>query len=164
MSWNDGYERTQFKKSQEKLAIQYKQTGMSDEQINAMFQFDLDVFKNTRNYYRHNQSLSFDDSFDDETRNPLLAHFLDNICANAQPIQNKQFWWIEEIENESLYTVLKSLEFKDKLIITLLVFEGYSQSEIARDFLHTSPQNVSLRIAAIRTLLKPFINYKGGVQ
>ena len=164
MSWNDGYERTQFKNLQKELAEKYKQEGMSEDQINEMYQFDLGVFKNTRNYYRHNQSLSFDDSFDDETRNPLLAQFLDNICANAQPIQAKQFWWIEEIENEALYTVLNSMESKDKLIISLLVFEGYSQSEIARDFLHTSPQNVSLRIAAIRTLLKPFINYKGGEQ
>ena len=41
MSWNNGYERKKFEARQKKQAEEYKAQGMTEEQIKALYEFDL---------------------------------------------------------------------------------------------------------------------------
>ena len=45
MSWNDGYERRKFEARQKKQAEEYRALGMTEEQIQAMYEFDLEQYK-----------------------------------------------------------------------------------------------------------------------
>ena len=42
MKWNNGYERKRFEANQKKLAEEYRKAGMTEEQIKAMYEFDLE--------------------------------------------------------------------------------------------------------------------------
>lgn len=55
MSWNDGYERKMFAKRQKKQAEEYRALGMTEEQIQAMYEFDLEQFKSERRNRMHTQ-------------------------------------------------------------------------------------------------------------
>ena len=50
MSWNDGYERKKFMAKMKKQAEEYRAAGMTEEQIKAMYEFDLGVYKSDRTY------------------------------------------------------------------------------------------------------------------
>ena len=45
MKWNDGLERALFMKEQAKLRKQYLAAGMTEEQIRALYKFDLNWYK-----------------------------------------------------------------------------------------------------------------------
>ena len=45
MSWNNGYERKKFEARQKKQAEEYKAQGMTEEQIKAMYEFDLEQYR-----------------------------------------------------------------------------------------------------------------------
>ena len=48
MCWNDGYERRKFEARQKKQAEEYRALGMTEEQIKAMYEFDLEQYKSDR--------------------------------------------------------------------------------------------------------------------
>ena len=48
MSWNDGYERRKFEARQKKQAEEYRALGMTEEQIQAMYEFGLEQY----NHYK----------------------------------------------------------------------------------------------------------------
>ena len=58
MSWNDGYERRKFEAKQKKQAEEYRALGMTEEQIQAMYEFDLEQFKSERRHTQYASSLS----------------------------------------------------------------------------------------------------------
>ena len=66
MCWNDGYERRKFEARQKKQAEEYRALGMTEEQIKAMYEFDLEQYKSDRRYYSHTQSFVPDDFDEDE--------------------------------------------------------------------------------------------------
>ena len=43
MKFNNGSERVRLENRWKKLRIQYREAGMSEDAIQAMYQFDLDV-------------------------------------------------------------------------------------------------------------------------
>ena len=51
MAWINGLERKRFNEEQKRLAEQYRAAGMTEEQIEQMYQFDLVEFNS-----RHNSS------------------------------------------------------------------------------------------------------------
>ena len=55
MAWNNGLERKKFEAEQAKLAAEYRAAGMNEEQIQQMYEFDLDVFHGNRSYAEHTQ-------------------------------------------------------------------------------------------------------------
>lgn len=59
MSWNNGKERKKFEKKQSTLVEQYRTSGMTEEQIHKICDFDLEVFRGERIYYTHTQALEF---------------------------------------------------------------------------------------------------------
>ena len=58
MSWNNGYETKKFEARQKKQAEEYRALGMTEEQIQAMYEFDLEQFKSERRHTQYASSLS----------------------------------------------------------------------------------------------------------
>ena len=63
MSINYGSAYRAFGKEQGKLREQYRQLGMTDEQIKAMYEFDLKAFRVDCVYQYHTQALMPQSSF-----------------------------------------------------------------------------------------------------
>ena len=55
MAWNNGLERMKFEAEQKKLAAEYRAAGMSEAQIQQMYEFDLEVFNSNRRFAEHTQ-------------------------------------------------------------------------------------------------------------
>ena len=71
MGWNNAYERKKFEAKQKKQAEEYRALGMTEEQIQIMYEFDLEQFNSNRSYYSHTQSFipdDFDESEDDDEK------------------------------------------------------------------------------------------------
>lgn len=49
MHFNDGYERKKFIREHEKMRKEYRQAGMSDAQIDEIFLYDWDRYREQRN-------------------------------------------------------------------------------------------------------------------
>lgn len=56
MGWNNAYERKKFEAKQKKQAEEYRALGMSEEQIQIMYEFDLEQFNSNRSYYSHKKA------------------------------------------------------------------------------------------------------------
>ena len=52
MAWNNGYERKKFESEQKRLAEEYRAAGMTEEQIEEMYQFDLTEFRSRRRFWK----------------------------------------------------------------------------------------------------------------
>lgn len=159
MAWNNGFERKKFDERQVRLAEKYHATGMSDYQIEQMQQFDLDVFRGERNYQMHTQPLDmriFEEDDQDESDNSLLKKFLEVMSCTMEldgSVKNR-YGWIDMIERSSLIDIIKTLPQCDIELITLIVFEGYSQTDAAR-ILQISDRAVRARWSKFKNL---FVN------
>ena len=135
MSWNNGYRRKQFEEKQKKQAEEYRAFGMTEEQIQAMYEFDLEQFKSDRNYYSHTQPLSasdFDEGKEDESESTLFLKFFDELVVTIDDCEEKsRYWWVDEIGEDDLLSGVRYLTPQQIEIITLIVFENYSQKEAA---------------------------------
>ena len=85
MSWNDGYERRKFEAGQKKQAEEYRALGMTEEQIQAMYEFDLEQYKSDRCHYSHTQSFIPDDFL--TTKNITGTASMITTAAPANQIQ-----------------------------------------------------------------------------
>lgn len=136
MSWNNGYERKKFEARQKKQAEEYKAQGMTEEQIKAMYEFDLEQYKSDRRYHLHTQPFSssdFDDGEDDDSESTLLNKFFDELTVTIGSCGEKsRYWWIEEINNPKLAEAIKALSPEQFELLTLVVIDGYMQAEAAK--------------------------------
>lgn len=135
MSWNDGNQRKIFYKKQEKQAQEYRKLGMTEKQIKAMFDFDLEQYKSDRRFYMHTQQFTtsdFDEGGEDETESTLFEKFFDELTVSLEDSGYKsRYWWMEEIEDVDLANKIKLLNPKEIEILTLLFVDGYSMLETA---------------------------------
>jgi len=131
MAWNNGLERNIFDEEQKRLAAEYRDAGMTEEQIEQMYQFDLDAFNSTRRFFEHNQQIP-DNIFgtNDEGLCPLNDKFLEVMSVTKEQSDVKsRYWWIEEIEDPQLAQKVRALPEKDIELITLIAFENYTHKE-----------------------------------
>lgn len=149
MSWNNGYERKKFELLQQRLAAKYRKFGMAEEQIKAIYKFDLEQFKSERRFYSHTVSFEpneFDTSEDARDKTPLLNLFSDVLTTSIDISEaHSRFWWIEELDDAELLKRVKSLSEDDLELLTLYVFDGYNQTALAALF-NVSQQCISKRI------------------
>lgn len=127
MCWNDGKERKLFEKRQAVLAKQYRSVGMTEEQIQQMYEFDLAVYRSERIFYTHTQALEFNFA-DDEDVGEVSNYLLERQTEHFRNYSNR-YWWVDELER--LYSAVKNMSDAEKELITLYVFDGYTQKEIA---------------------------------
>lgn len=161
MSWNDGYERSQFKARQKELIAEYRAAGMTQEQIEEICLFDFESYKSDRRYATHTQHIPVSDDFEVDTQNPLISIFFERFTTAPKPSQNDKFWWIEEISNTLLCSRIKMMSERDKEFLTLIVCDALSQKELAQHY-RTSQQMISVRINRIRQQLLPYAEKIGG--
>lgn len=157
MAWNNGLERKKFDEEQKRLVAEYRAAGMTEYQIEQMYQFDLKAFNNKRRFYEHNQQIP-DNIFgtDDEGLCPLNDKFLDAMSVTLEQSDAKsRYWWIEEIENPMLALMVRRLPVEDLELITLYAFEKHTVREVAAE-IGLSKSTVSQRLDRLRNFLKNF--------
>ena len=156
MSWNDGYERRKFEARQKKQAEEYRALGMTEEQIQTMYEFDLEQFKSERRHRMHTQqftSSDFDEGEADDSESTVFDKFFDELtCTIETSGEHSRYWWVEEIEDADLCKRIKSLSVDDIELITLYAFDGYTQDEIAIKFSCTK-QNIQKKFRRIKNFL-----------
>ena len=136
MSWNNAYERKKFDERQKKQAEEYRALGMTEEQIQAMYEFDLEQFKSERRHRMHTQPLQveeFEENDADESDNTLLNEFFDELTCTIETSGDKsRYWWVEEIDDSETVKKIKSLSERDLEILTLMVIDELTHEEIAK--------------------------------
>ena len=156
MSWNNAYERRKFEAKQKKQAEEYRALGMSEEQIQAIYEFDLEQFNSERRYREHTQAFlpdDFDENEDDEEKLSIFEKFKDVLTTSIEDCVSKsRFWWIEEIEDVRLWEKINALNTDDIELITLHIFEGYTHDEIAQ-LQNCTKQNIQKKLRRIKKFL-----------
>lgn len=152
MLWNNGYETTKFKKAQEKRAREYRAAGMSDDDIQTVLDMYQAEFNGDRTYKTRTVSLqefNLDDATSDDTENSLMFHNLAALSVTDElSSYHSCFWWIEEISNPQLVSLIKQLAPMDLFLLSKYVYEQASQEELALH-LGVSQSWVSKRIKKI---------------
>ena len=155
MGFNYARERLKFDVRWKKLQEEYRNAGMSEEAIQEMYDFDLEVFRQRRRHESRKQPLPTEEYGEDgkENRVDWFAKF-DNLTVSFDESELfGRFAWVESISNPDLTYRLKKLSQSDLELLTLFAIEGYSQTEIAR-LQGCSQQNISLKITRIINFLK----------
>lgn len=150
-------EKKNFELQWKSLRKQYEAAGMSQEAIQAMYEYDRSVFNGERAYLNHTQDIAVP-SFDNtaESYSPLLKKYQDSISVTESHHETKsRFSWIGKIENEELLSALENLSDADLKLLTLYVYEGYTVTEISK-VLGVSQPTISIKIKRITNFLKKF--------
>ena len=157
MGFNYGLEKKNFDSQWAMTRKQYKDAGMSNEAIQAMYDFDWSVFNANRSYQNHTQEMaapSFEQS--EESYSPLMNKYQEAVSVTDTYHETKsRFAWIGEIENEQLLTALETLKTEDLEIITMYAYEGYDITEISKVYGVSRP-TISIKIKRITKFLKNF--------
>ena len=136
---------------------QYEDAGMSNEAIQAMYDYDWSVFNANRSYQNHTQEMaapSFEQS--EESYSPLMNKYQEAVSVTDTYRETKsRFAWIGEIEDERLLSALENLSEDDLKLLTLYAYEGYNESEISKVF-NVSQPAIHKRIMKISIFLKKF--------
>lgn len=157
MKWNNGYERRMFEIKQKKQAEEYRKAGMTEEQIKAMYEFDLEQFNSDRKYYRRTQpftSSDFEEGVEDDSESTLLEKFEEQISVSFdETTHHSRYWWIEDLENAELAKKIKMLTQEEIEILTMLVVDGNTQVEIAQK-INVPFRTLKYKIRNIKNFLK----------
>ena len=125
-----------FEARQKKQAEEYRALGMTEEQIQTMYEFDLEQFKSERRHRMHTQPLQveeFEENDADESDNTLLNEFFDELTCTIETSGDKsRYWWVEEIDDSETVKKIKSLSERDLEILTLMVIDELTHEEIAK--------------------------------
>ena len=155
MSWNNAYRRKQCEEKQKKQAEEYRALGMTEEQIKAMYEFDLEQFKSDRRFYSHTQPFATSDFLEgeeDESESTLLLKFFNELTVTIDNCGEKsRYWWVEEINNPQLYKIVISLPKESVELFTLIYVDKLNQSEISKIF-NISQAAISQRLKKINEI------------
>ena len=156
MSFNKGYELKKFEAHWEKLRIEYA-AGMTEDAIQKMYDYDRQQFNSERTFIERTQEFTapaYESS--EEEASPLMLRYQEAITTTDTYHETKsKFAWIGEIENERLLAALESLSELDLKILTLYVYAGYTESEIAST-LESKRITIHKRIERMAMFLKNF--------
>ena len=156
MSFNNGNERRKLNAKWEKLRVQYREAGMSEEAIQAMYEFDLGVLNSERAYDANTVAVCDGEDDVDARKAADFKQYEAAITVTDTYRETKsRFAWIGEIENERLLAALENLSEDDLKLLTLYVYEGYNESEISKAF-NVSQPLIHKRIMKIAIFLKKF--------
>lgn len=158
MKFNYSYEKKKFEQEWTKLEREYKQAGMSDKDIQTMKEFDMEYFRLNRNTVLHTCDLQDSEDIENNGNDDFGNIDFNKIKYATIKEQEKvethtRFWWIEELDSEELISKIKSLSEKDIELITLYVFEKFTQKEIG-EFYGISQRAVGKKLAKIINFLK----------
>ena len=156
MSFNNGNERRKLNAKWEQLRVQYREAGMSEDAIQAMYEFDLGVLNSERAYDANTVAVCDGEDDVDARKAADLKQYEAAITVTDTYHETKsRFAWIGEVENERLLAALESLSELDLKILTLYVYAGYTESEIA-SALESKRITIHKRIDQMTMFLKNF--------
>lgn len=155
MGFNYGRERQKFEDNWRKLRIQYRAAGLSEDQVDELYTFDNDVFREQRRYENHRQSLPSEELSDDDQGSmaSLFRKFEQLSDTFDESSFSGAFAWVDTISDAKLTYRLKQLRQADLELLTLLAVNGYTQSEIAR-LQGCSKNAISKKVIRIKNFLK----------
>lgn len=156
MSFNNGNERRKLNAKWEQLRVQYREAGMSEDAIQAMYEFDLGVLNSERAYDANTVAVCAGEDDVDARKAADLKQYEAAITVTDTYRETKsRFAWIGKIENERLLAALENLSEDDLKLLTLYVYEGYTENEISKAFSISQPA-IHKRIEKITIFLKKF--------
>ena len=138
MGFNYAREKRKFDEKWKKLEEWYRKSGMSEDAIREMYEYDWSEFNSTRKFYRHG---------DDDVEVESIAE--EDVDAIDKAFSKE---WIELLDTSDLVRKVRKLPADYIEIIDLMVRENLTQKEIAGR-MNCSQQNIAKKIEKIRKLL-----------
>lgn len=148
MLWHNGNNRKKYLAFRERQRDAWRRAGMTEAQIEALEEFDEEVYRSDRRFYEHNGGLH-------EDEDPGLAPEPAVPEADGLPA-GVRLGWRQEIGDPDLLALLKKQPPETLRLVELLVFEGYSQQEAAR-LLGCSTRTLSCRWQRFRKEAATFL-------
>ena len=139
MGFNYAREKRKFDEKWKKLEVWYRRSGMSEDAIREMREYDWNELNSTRKFYRRGE-----DNVDVESIAEEDVDAIDKTFSEE---------WIELLETPNLVRKVRKLPADYIEIIDLMVRENLTQEEVARR-MHCSQQNIAKKIEKIRKLLR----------
>ena len=157
MGFNYGKEKIRFVRNWSKLAEEYRTAGFEEAGIEAMREYDWEVFRKRRTYENREQDMPSEvlDGGDD-SHSTLLRKFSSLTGSFDESDLTGRYDWIESIDNAELAGELKRLSDEDKELLTLLAFDGYTQTEIA-EVIGLSQVAIHKRIKKVKNILQKWL-------
>ena len=140
---------------------EYQAAGLTENQIAELVLFDEKQFRNDRRYRMHTQEFCESDFDDDEGgdngKSPLYEKYMEQLTVsiNDEKVSADRYGWIEDIKNTELYTALSNMSEERMDLLTSVVFEGKSITEIAKEK-GLSVSAITQRMGTIKKYLKKF--------
>ncbi|NLV49871.1 MAG: sigma-70 family RNA polymerase sigma factor [Clostridiales bacterium] len=156
MGFNYGLEKKRFDAKWAKKAAWYRAEGMSEEAIQSIYDFDFTAFNAERSFVNHTQELP-DASFENESTRSCLYQKYPSLSTSMD--MHEVFGrdnWIDGIENPELAKELHTLSASDIEVLTMFVFDGLTQTKIAR-LIGCSQSNISQKIGLAKKILKKYL-------
>ena len=155
MEFNYALERRKFETQWKLLRKQYQEAGMDEESIKQMYEFDLQWFNSERRYIRRQADLPEDFSVYDlpDSDTKMLAENVLPSSGTLHVLPADRRWWFDEIEDAELLRKLMILSDSDIELLTAIVFEGKTQSQLAQ-IRSCSQKTISNYLHKIEEILK----------
>jgi DNA-binding CsgD family transcriptional regulator len=157
MEYNYGTACRKFRTKWDKLGREYADAGMSPRAIREMCEFDWQELKSERVFLLHNQLLECffpDDIVVSEDNSPLIHRQLGYLSVNQPEIcEWGRYDWVEDIDTPALARRIKALSQADLELLTYLVVDGMTRTEIA-DGLNITRSAVTQRLTRIKKRLE----------
>ena len=156
MEFNNGNERRKLNKKWERLRVQYQQAGMSEDAIQAMYDFDLGVLNSERSYVANTLAIVGDGDDSTGRKSSDFKQYEKAIAVTDTYHETRtQFAWVGEIKDKRLQEGLEKLSDEELRLITLYFRDEYSTVELSKVY-GIAQQNISKRILKITKFLKKF--------
>jgi RNA polymerase sigma factor (sigma-70 family) len=140
MAYNHGREDRKWRLWKETEEKQMRQCGVEESTIEQIRIDDRAMFNSDRRFYTHSQE---------------TGTYLDDVSESKQQIEVSTVGdLLDEIENEQLYQVLRTVD-RRTLQILLLKMQGYSTKEIA-PLVGLTTGAIYARLDHLRKKLKQF--------
>ena len=153
MAIHRGNVRRNFMKTQQKLRRQYEEAGMTEEQINALYEYDLGQMNRDIAFAMHTiplQSVVENSESSDTSYNRKLA---EAFAVQQTPSMTSRFWWLDEIDNPALVAGLMKMSVAELTLIDCLAFSDLTQHETS-ELLGITQGRVSQQMSVIRKKLE----------
>lgn len=156
MEFNNGNERRKLNKKWERLRVQYQQAGMSEDAIQAMYDFDLGVLNSERSYVANTLAIVGDGDDSTGRKSSDFKQYEKAIAVTDTYHETRtRFAWVGEIKDKRLQEGLEKLSDEELRLITLYFRDEYSTVELSKVY-GIAQQNISKRILKITKFLKNF--------
>lgn len=154
MGFNYAREKREFIKKWKLLRAGYEEAGMSEEAIKKLYSYDWEWFCSRRSFANHSQELPVEQlDENDDCQSSLINKFSSMRTEFDECTFNGRLAWVDTVEDKVLTDKLKRLSPKDLELLTLLVMDGFSQTEVAL-LLGCSQNAISKRFIKIKNYLK----------